>query len=313
MNTRPRIFATDLSSGRKVMLLDLNPQFDDLNFVSVKEITWQDSNGKKTKGGLYYPVDYVLGERYPLVIQTHGWDASKFWIDGPWTTAFAAQPLAGVGFAVLQIQDPEEDLELTPEESKRGVASFEGAIDYLDRIGLIDRRRVGLIGFSRSGLPVRRALSHSKYNFAAASVTDANDGGYFTYLAFNDLAPGWSESYEGSNGGSPFGPGIAAWKENDAAFSMETVNTPLRIVAPQGPVSIVTQWEWFAGLSRLGKPVEMTIMQDGTHVMQRPWDRIIDQQGNVDWFRFWLQGYEDPDAAKKDQYVRWRRLRSQRN
>jgi hypothetical protein len=30
---------------------------------------------------------------------------------------------------------------------------------------------------------------------------------------------------------------------------------------------------------------------------------------NLDWFRFWLQGYEDPDESKRPQYVRWRALR----
>jgi len=29
----------------------------------------------------------------------------------------------------------------------------------------------------------------------------------------------------------------------------------------------------------------------------------------VDWLRFWLQRYEDPDPAKADQYKRWRGLR----
>jgi len=28
------------------------------------------------------------------------------------------------------------------------------------------------------------------------------------------------------------------------------------------------------------------------------------QQGNVDWFRFWLKGEEDPDPAKAEQYAR---------
>lgn len=311
--TRPRIFATDSNSGRKAMLVDLNPQFDDLSFGKVQEITWKDPNGRETKGGLYYPIDYVPGKRYPLVIQTHGWYPHRFCIDGPWTTAFAAQPLAGSGFAVLQVQDPEEDLEMTPEEVKRGVAAIEGAIDYLDSIGLIDRGRVGLIGFSRSGLQVRRALTHSNYHFAAAAVTDSNDGSYFTYLALNDTAPIWSELYERLNGGSPFGKGIAAWVNNSTGFSLEKVETPLRIVSPRGGTSILNEWEWFAGLSRLGKPVEMTAMEDGDHIMQKPWDRLVDQQGNVDWFRFWLQGYQDPDSAKKEQYDRWRALRLRAN
>jgi len=29
----------------------------------------------------------------------------------------------------------------------------------------------------------------------------------------------------------------------------------------------------------------------------------------VDWMRFWLQDYEDPDMAKVEQYKRWRELR----
>jgi hypothetical protein len=30
---------------------------------------------------------------------------------------------------------------------------------------------------------------------------------------------------------------------------------------------------------------------------------------NLDWFRFWLKGEEDPDPAKAEQYARWRELR----
>ena len=312
MTARPRIFATELSTGRRTMLLDLNPEFDHLKFANVQEIAWKGSDGHVTKGGLYYPVDYSPGERYPLVIQTHGWDSKKFWIDGPWTSAFSAQPLAGDGIAVLQVPDPGEDLEQTPEEPVRAVSAYEGAIDYLDSVGLIDRGRVGIIGFSRTGLYVRSALTHSKYHFAAASVMDTTDGGYFQYLAFFNIAPGWSEGYETLNGGLPFGKGLLAWMEHSPGFSMEKVDTPLRIVVPRSANSVL-EWEWFAGLSRLAKPVEMTIMEDGEHVLQKPWERIISQQGNVDWFRFWLQGYEDQDPAKAEQYKRWEALRLQRD
>jgi len=36
---------------------------------------------------------------------------------------------------------------------------------------------------------------------------------------------------------------------------------------------------------------------------------VASQGGSVDWFRFWLQDYEDPDPAKAEQYARWRELR----
>jgi len=37
---------------------------------------------------------------------------------------------------------------------------------------------------------------------------------------------------------------------------------------------------------------------------------MASQGGAVDWYRFWLQGYEDPNPAKAEQYERWRALRS---
>jgi hypothetical protein len=33
----------------------------------------------------------------------------------------------------------------------------------------------------------------------------------------------------------------------------------------------------------------------------------------VDWFCFWLKGFEDPDPARAEQYRRWRELRKLRD
>jgi hypothetical protein len=56
------------------------------------------------------------------------------------------------------------------------------------------------------------------------------------------------------------------------------------------------------------KPVDLIYFPHGTHIHQKPLERLESQQGSVDWFRFWLQGYEDPDPAKRAQYKRWRAL-----
>jgi hypothetical protein len=36
---------------------------------------------------------------------------------------------------------------------------------------------------------------------------------------------------------------------------------------------------------------------------------MTSQQGNVDWFCFWIKGEENPDPTKVEQYKRWRELR----
>jgi dipeptidyl aminopeptidase/acylaminoacyl peptidase len=305
-NTPPRIFV--VAKSGEVLLFDPNPQFRRLRFGRVEQISWQASDGHSVTGGLYYPVDFVPGGRYPLVIQTHGWVPEAFWIDGPFTTAFAAQPLAGKNIMVLQV-DEDFSKSGTPTEVIEAASSFEGAIDYLDRKQLIDLDHIGIIGFSRTCFFVKYLLTHSQYHFAAASVTDGVDGGYFQYIASVNAFPALAHNFETVNGGVPFGDGFHTWLLRSPEFSIDAVHTPIRITALNFH-DILLEWGWFAALSRLGKPVEMILIQNGDHILQRPSDRMISQQGSVDWFSFWLNGEQDSDPQKANQYMRWRAMRA---
>jgi hypothetical protein len=303
LNLPPKLYAIDPGDGRSVLLLDPNPQFEHLTFGRVEEVRWKASDGREIRGGIFYPVGYLPGRRYPLVIQTHGWFPNKFMVDGLWTTAFAAQALANKGIMVLQADERAENFGTT-EEGEAEEANYQGAIDYLNSRGMIDRERVGLIGFSRTCYHVTYMLTHSKYLIAAASLTDGIDFGYFQYMAF----PSVTDLTATVVGGRPFGEGLKSWFEKAVDFRMDQVRTPLLITA-LNPASAISEWEWHAGLSLLEKPVEFMVLQDGTHVLEKPWDRMTSQQTNVDWFCFWLKGEEDTDPNKGEQYKRWRELR----
>jgi dipeptidyl aminopeptidase/acylaminoacyl peptidase len=309
MNTPPRVFATSTKTRQKSLLVDANPQFENINLGSVEEVSFKSSDGRQVRAGLYRPPGYTPGRKCPLVIQTHGWNAQRFWMDGPYSTAYAARPLANNGFVVLQVDDEDWTKLGTLDEVREAVAVYEGGIDYLDGLDLIDRTRVGIIGFSRSGLFVQYALTHSKYRFAVATLADISDAGYFRYLALFNLSSGFVTDSEGINGGAPFGSGLASWMENSPGFNLEKVTAPVRMEA-DNPMSLFFAWEWFAGLSRLTKPVELIYMADGAHPLVKPWERMTSQQADVDWFCFWLKGEEDPDPAKAEQYARWRDLRT---
>lgn len=308
LNTPPKLVAIDPRSGQRKLLWDPNPQFEELKFGKVEDVGWIGAGGKEVRGGLYLPPDYSPGRKYPLVIQTHGYDPQAFWIDGPFASAFAARALAGKGIVVLQIPDS-HDSEVTPEEAPLMVNTFERAIDYLNGRGLIDPDRVGIIGFSRTCLYVAYMLTHSKYKIAAATLADGVDGGYFGYIAFNASVADESDRLWGT---APFGQGLTTWLERSPGFRLDQVEAAVRIES-YGDGSdgggILSQWEWFAGLSRLHKPVDLIYLPQGTHVLDRPSDRVASQQGNVDWFCFWLKGEEDSDAAKVKRFARWHELR----
>jgi len=309
LNTPPRLYFVDSDRKQRTLLLDLNPQFRGLALGTVAEFRWKASDGHDMAGGLYLPPDYRPGKRYPLVIQTHGFDKDRFRIDGPFTSAFAAQPLASKGIAVLQVgrsveSGPPTTATNTTEEGPREMAAYEGAIDELDRRGLIDPSRVGLIGFSRTAYKVAYTLTHSKYHFAAATLADGFEGGYVNYVLFQAVDSVWV------NGGLPSDDFLQSWLKRSPGFNLDKVIAPVRI-EEYAYGSLLGGWEWFSGLSFRDKPVELVWIPFGTHLLVKPWERLVSQQGNVDWFDYWLNGRSDPDPAKRKQYQRWERMRMQ--
>jgi hypothetical protein len=58
------------------------------------------------------------------------------------------------------------------------------------------------------------------------------------------------------------------------------------------------------------KPVDLIYFPMGQHIHQVPLERLESQQGDIDWFRFWLKNEEDLDPGKRPQYQRWEAMRS---
>ncbi len=72
LNSPPELMAEDKMTGNKKIISDFNPQFRNLTFGNVEIINWKGPDGRDWRGGLVYPPNYKKGQKYPLVIQTHG-------------------------------------------------------------------------------------------------------------------------------------------------------------------------------------------------------------------------------------------------
>ncbi len=315
LNLSPRLVAVDRDAERRVVVLNPNPQLAQLRLGREQIVRWRAQSGSEHTGGLYYPPDFVRGHRYPLVIQTHGFDSVAFAPDGTFPTANAAQPMAARGMLVLQLGAGDEantvENLMTPREAPHAMEEIEGAIDHLDSLGLINRSAVGLIGFSRTCYHVLYTLTHSPYPIAAAAISDGVDLSYLQYLVLRSaqLGAGMTlDEYAAINGGPPLGKTLDLWRERAPGFNLDRVTAPLRLEAI-GLLSVLQEWEPYAGLLLQRKPVELLVIPEGAHLLVKPWERMASSQSNVDWFRFWLQGEEDPDPAKREQYARWHELR----
>ena len=309
LNQPPAIFVSEQNGDDARKLWDPNPQLNGIRLGEVSVFHWKDNVGHEWTGGLIKPPDYVPGHRYPLVIQTHGFNQHEFMTVGAFRTAFAARPIAATGMVVLQVED-RSDVLLGPDEARLNVEGFETAIDSLATAGLIDPEKVGLIGFSRTGYHTLDALTKVPTRFAAATIADSDFLGYMQRLIGVDNDPSDALKQEGIAiyGSQPFGAGLKKWLEAAPAFNLDKVLAPVRIEV-HDLASLVSDWELYASLRLQGKPVDMIQLPDACHEVAKPLERLASEQGDVDWFRFWLKGEEDPDPVKVSQYARWRELR----
>ena len=232
----------------------------------------------------------------------------------------------------------------TPEQGPCAVSYYEAAAKQLISDGLVDPERIGIIGFSASCFTVMETLTIGSLHLKAASITDGTMKDYFQFIQQPELE---SKEDNAMFGASPFGEGLQQWLKRSPGFNLDKVNTPL-LVNALGRVDVLVMWEPYAGLHYLHKPVDLILLNTdehvlvntegrgilllgmwepyaGLHYLHKPVDLIIlntdehtltnpavrmaSQGGSVDWFRFWLQDYEDPDPAKTEQYKRWRGLR----
>jgi len=299
-NMPPQLVASDQRTSR--VIWDPNPQLKAIDLGQVSVYTWKDKEGRDWKGGLYKPSNYNAAQRYPLVIQTHGFPELGFRPSGIFPTAFAARALAAVGIVVLQVgfSCPVG----TPDEGPCAVSGYEAAANQLVSEGVVDPEKIGIIGFSRTCFYVMKMLTTGSVHLRAASITDGWMVDYSQYMLMPERV-----SREGNSmiGVAPFGKGLQNWLKLSPGFNLDKISSPLLVVGG-GPVSLLFMWQPYAALRYLQRPVDLIMLNTDEHVLTNPAVRMASQGGSVDWFRFWLQGYEDPDPTKTGQYARWREL-----
>jgi hypothetical protein len=197
---------------------------------------------------------------------------------------------------------------------------WDSAIDALDRQGFIDRSNLGIIGFSRSGWYTEFVLAHSENHFRAATVADNVQYSLGEYWLAHDSNT--VRAYDQMYGGPPYGASLTNWLNYSISFNLQRIHTPVLMEAmgygtPYNnenapPLNLASDFETLAGLHRMGNPVELYYYPNELHEPEHPLARLATLQRNLDWYRFWLQGYERPNPDVADQYGRWQEMRQPR-
>lgn len=318
----PDIFVHNLSTGSMSTLSDLNPEVRDAAFQRPGAMFWRDHHGFHCRGFLIKPVGYQPEKRYPLVIMTKTWWSQYFFADTEYHTAFAPQPLVSAGFLVLLA--PERPVEFQNDYGRKYPGRFPGQMGEVAELkdiiesarkllvdqGLADNGDVGIMAFSTTSWKTDVLLTRYKLRFRAASSADSGLWNYGLYWSSNDASV--MHASEEYLGGPPYGPTRKDWLKFSPAFNASRVEVPLLMEYTGAGREGIDGLEFFVALRRQCHPADLIFYPVGEHVLDTPAERVASLQRNVDWFRFWMQGYEGPPPAyDPHQYDRWRDLKKE--
>lgn len=320
LNQPPDLWAIG-SAGRRIRLTHLNPAYSADTWGTVKPYAWRDGKGRQWDGGLLLPSGHVPGTRLPLVIQTYGFLQDRFYLDGAniadgVSSGFAGRAFLREGFLVLAL--PVAPTTDRPVNERGRVDAFadgvQGAIDSLVASGLVDVDKVGIIGWSATGERVLNLITFTDTPIRAATILDGDANTMFSVAITYGSGDNMVTRKEDINGGPAYGSTLESWVRSDPALHTDCVRSALRIET-YGPV-VLNNWDVYSLLRRQYKPAEMVVIPGGSHSLSHPGERMISLQGNVDWYRFWLQDAErrepvmvgETAESLQNQYTRWRQM-----
>lgn len=266
----PNYYFRNIKSGGLTQLTRFPNPFESLRDVGKEVIKYTRKDGVGLSGTLYLPAGYDAAkkEKLPLLIWAYPQEfkdkgsagqnsknSSEFtypyygsfvyWVTRGYAILDNASfPIVGEGK-----QEPNDTF------IEQLVMNAEAAIDAVDKLGYIDRRRVGVGGHSYGAFMVANLLTHS--NLFSCGI--ARSGSYnrtLTPFGFQGEQRNYWDAPGAYNGMSPFA-------------TADKMKTPLLLVhgdADNNPGTFTLQTErYFQALKGLGAPVRLVLLPKESH------------------------------------------------
>ncbi|MFC3716518.1 Atxe2 family lasso peptide isopeptidase [Luteimonas soli] len=298
----PRLERIDLATGQRHVIFDPNAALaQDLAVMHPQVMRWTDRNGLHFSG-LYFPARRSGSRPPPLFVTYYKCPGFQ---RGGYGNEWPLASLAAHGIAALCINA----VPYRPQAVERysiGLSAVESAIDVLSKSGAIDPRKVGMGGLSFGTEVTMWTVIHSNL-LSAASIT----------------SPLLSRTMylHGSLKGEPFFSGLEAtwqagspertpaqWQTLAPAQNLDGIRAPILMQMPEQ--EYLWALDYAIPLIRRGM-ADVYAFPNEPHFKFQPKHLLAVNERNLDWFRFWLLGEEDPDPAKRAQYAQWRGMEQQ--
>lgn len=310
----------DLRSARMTTLARPNAALDGIAPLRSERMEWTNRFGSVSDGYITYPRGFRQGQRYPVIVVTHGGDARNRFAYYGFQWEMPVQVLAESGYLVLSVNDPrvdartraaqnafingDESVDVSQWQFYKNInplAGLEAAVQSVVERGIADPQRVAISGYSRGCELVELALSQSKV-FKVGAEGDA--GGFNPGIYWAAGTKDYRTLIRSAFGGSPVDP-----KAFDNYLRYAPTYRASHFAGPllQQFTAMTATFglELHTYLQDAGVPSELVYFPGETHIFWQPRHRAAAMHRNLDWLDYWLRGRRDPDPEKLSQYARW--------
>lgn len=299
----PTLERIDVETGQRNLLFDPNEALakDIEAAVSVRLLRWRDTNGQEFTGQLFVPLEAEKAAS-PLFVTYY---SCAGFLRGGLGDEWPLASLAKHGVAALCINNPPGYILDAVQRYGRSLSAVESVVALLAETGEIDPEFVGMGGLSFGSEVTLWTAIHSDV-LAAASITSPSiEPNYYLYNSlrsstfFEELKNAWGL---GSPEETP-----EQWRVISPAFQTDRIEVPVLLQMPEQEYLYALSFAM--PLLRQGR-ADLYVFPHEPHQKFQPKHKLSANERNLDWFRFWLQGYEDSNPRKKSQYEHWRRMKA---
>jgi dipeptidyl aminopeptidase/acylaminoacyl peptidase len=297
------VFALSVSGPKPVKISDMTSQLSGWKVAQSEVISWKSDDGATIEGVLHKPKDYDPAKKYPLLVVIHG---------GP-TGIDVPTPIPGNLYPILQWLDKGS---LILRVNYRGSAGYGEAfrslnvknlgvgdawdvlsgVKYLDSKGMIDKSRMGCMGWSQGGY-ISAYLTTNTDVFKAISV-GAGISNWMTYYVNTDIHP-FTRQYLKA---TPW-TDEEIYKKTSPMTNITKAKTPTLIQHGEFDrrVPIANAYELLQGLRDVGVPSELIVYKGFGHGITKPKERLAATWHNWQWFGkyLWNESVELPVSSEK--------------
>lgn len=298
----PRLERIDLETGKRRVLFDPNAALAQAMARStpVKLLRWKGTNGQTFTGQLY-PAQGVEGSAAPLFVsyyQCTGFVRGGVGDEDPFVS------LAAHGISALCINEAPY-VRNPVDRYNNAVAAVVGAVQLLFARGEIDCTKVGMGGLS-FGSEVTMWMAMKTKLLTAASVSSPFLSS--TYYLFNSLmGTKFTKVLKKNWGVGTLEETPDQWHLLAPQFNLDKISSPVLFQMPEEEYLSALDY----AIPMIKKSVaDLYVFPNEPHLKFQPRHKLAVYTRNMDWFRFWLQGYEDPNLGKRKQYAHWREMRA---